>query len=119
MSWLAETSERRANPAHLWPDCRSAILLATSYAPAIDPLSRIAETQRGIIAAYAKGRDYHDLIKGRLKQIAGRFAARSGADVKVFVDTAPLMEKPLAAAAGLGWQGKHTNLVSRRHPDNR
>ncbi len=115
MSWLAATAERRSNPVRLWPDCRSAILLGLSYAPGHDPLIRLGETDRGLIAAYAKGRDYHDLIKGRLKQVAGRFAARAGCNVKVFVDTAPLMEKPLAAAAGLGWQGKHTNLVSRQH----
>ncbi len=115
MTWLADTVDRRANPHNLWPDCRSAILLAISYAPHNDPLRRLRDRDRGVIAAYAKGRDYHDVIKGRLKQIAGRLASRANADVKVFVDTAPLLEKPLAATAGIGWQGKHTNLVSREH----
>ncbi|MEO0809913.1 MAG: tRNA epoxyqueuosine(34) reductase QueG [Pseudomonadota bacterium] len=114
MTWMADTASRRSSPQKLWPECRSAILLGMSYAPGHDPLDRVSETHRGVIACYAKGRDYHQLIKGRLKQIAGRFAARTGGDVKVFVDTAPLMEKPLATAAGLGWQGKHTNLVSRQ-----
>lgn len=115
MAWLADTAGRRASPKALWPECRSIILLGLSYAPALDPMARLAETGRGIVSAYAKGRDYHDLIKGRLKEIAGLLAQKSGADVKVFVDTAPVMEKPLAQAAGLGWQGKHTNLVSRQH----
>ncbi|MGI9410314.1 MAG: tRNA epoxyqueuosine(34) reductase QueG [Hyphomicrobiaceae bacterium] len=113
MAWLAHTADRRSSPLALWPACRSVIMLAMNYGPANDPLERLEERDRGIIAAYAKGRDYHDLVKGRLKQIASRFAARTGAEVKVFVDTAPLMEKPLAQAAGLGWIGKHTNLVSR------
>lgn len=115
MDWLADTEARRGSPSVLWPACRSVVMLAVSYAPGIDPLERLRETSRGVISAYAKGRDYHDLIKGRLKEIAGLIARHAGADVKVFVDTAPLMEKPLAAAAGLGWQGKHTNLVSRAH----
>ena len=114
MTWMAETMFRRSSPQNLWPQCRSAILLGISYAPPHNPLDRVEERKRAVIATYAKGRDYHTLIKGRLKQIAGRFASHSGADVKVFVDTAPLLEKPLAAAAGLGWQGKHTNLVSRQ-----
>jgi len=113
MTWLADTVARRSSPQNLWAECRSAILVGLSYAPPHNPIDRLAEKHRGIIACYAKGRDYHDVIKGRLKQIAGRFASRAGADVKVFVDTAPLMEKPLAALAGIGWQGKHTNLVSR------
>jgi epoxyqueuosine reductase len=113
MAWLDETRARRRNPTALWPECRSIVMLGLSYAPETDPLARLAEPRRAIISAYAKGRDYHDLVKGRLKEIAGLLAHRSGADVKVFVDTAPVMEKPLAAAAGLGWQGKHTNLVSR------
>jgi epoxyqueuosine reductase len=114
MSWLATTRKRRADPAALWADCRAIIMLGVSYAPDHDPLARLAETGRGVISAYAKGRDYHDLVKGRLKEIAGLLARHSGADVKVFVDTAPVMEKPLAQSAGLGWQGKHTNLVSRK-----
>ena len=113
MSWLGETEARRSNPRVLWPDCRSVIMLGMNYGPDHDPLDRLEQIARGVVSCYAKGRDYHDVIKGRLKQIASRLAARSGGDVKVFVDTAPLMEKPLAAAAGLGWQGKHTNLVSR------
>ncbi len=114
MSWLADTATRRANPNELWRDCRSVIMLGANYGPETDPMLRLSERERGVVSAYAKGRDYHDVLKGRLKQIAGKFAARSGCDVKVFVDTAPVMEKPLAAAAGLGWQGKHTNLVSRK-----
>ncbi len=115
MDWLAETYDRRRNPSALWDDCRSVIMLGANYGsgPDDDPLARLRETSRGVIARYAKGRDYHDVIKGRLKQVAGGIAARTGCQVKVFVDTAPLLEKPLAAAAGLGWQGKHTNLVSR------
>lgn len=115
MGWLAETERRRSDPQQLWPACRSIIMLGMSYAPEHDPMERLGQAGRGIISCYAKGRDYHDVIKGRLKQIAGKLAARTGEDVKVFVDTAPLMEKPLAAAAGLGWQGRHTNLVSREH----
>ena len=117
MTWLAETFERRADPAALWPDCRSVVMLGVNYGngPEANPLARLQERSRGIIARYAKGRDYHDVIKGRLKQVAGGLAARAGAEVKVFVDTAPLLEKPLAQAAGLGWQGKHTNLVSRAY----
>ncbi len=114
MAWMAETLERRSNPQALWPDCRSVIMLAANYGAGneTDPLARIGETDRAVIARYAKGRDYHDIIKGRLKQVAGGLAAVPNVEVKVFVDTAPLMEKPLAHAAGLGWQGKHTNLVS-------
>jgi epoxyqueuosine reductase len=113
MSWLAETAGRRGAPAALWPEVRSVIMLGMNYGPERDPLITLAERQAGTISVYARNRDYHDLIKGALKHIAGQFAARAGAEVKVFVDTAPVMEKPLAAAAGLGWQGKHTNLVSR------
>lgn len=113
MVWMEDTAERRSHPTALWGSCRSIIMLGANYGPEVDPLSRLAEADRGVISAYAKGRDYHDVLKGRLKQIAGKFASRSGSDVKVFVDTAPVMEKPLAAAAGLGWQGKHTNLVSQ------
>ncbi|WP_421726658.1 tRNA epoxyqueuosine(34) reductase QueG [Bauldia sp.] len=113
MAWMVTTEERRARPRTLWPAARSVIMLGLNYGPDTDPLETLGKKDRGTISVYARNRDYHDLIKGRLKQVAGRFAAHSGADVKVFVDTAPLMEKPLAAAAGIGWQGKHTNLVSR------
>ena len=113
MDWLAETAERRRSPDAMWPEARTAITLAMSYAPAIDPMLRLEQTTAGVISVYALNRDYHDFIKGKLKELAGWLAAQTGKDVKVFVDTAPLMEKPLAAQAGLGWQGKHTNLVSR------
>jgi epoxyqueuosine reductase len=113
MEWLAETAGRRGDPKVLWPDVRSIVVLAMNYGPERNPLEILAKRDRGAISVYAQNRDYHDVIKGRLKEIAGKFAARSGADVKVFVDTAPVMEKPLAEAAGIGWQGKHTNLVSR------
>ena len=97
----------------MWPEARAVVMLGLNYGPAGDPLKSLALKDRGTISVYARNRDYHDLIKGKLKRLAGRFAARAGSAVKVFVDTAPLMEKPLAAAAGVGWQGKHTNLVSR------
>jgi epoxyqueuosine reductase len=113
MDWLADTAERRASPAALWPETRSVIMLGMNYGPDADPLASLADRQAATISVYARNRDYHDLIKGALKRIAGQFAARSGAEVKVFVDTAPVLEKPLAEAAGLGFQGKHTNLVSR------
>ena len=113
MAWMAETAERRAAPRALWPDVRSVIVLAMNYGPEHDPLAVLSQRDRAAISVYAQNRDYHDIIKGRLKTIAGKLAARAGSDVKVFVDTAPVMEKPLAEAAGLGWQGKHTNLVSR------
>jgi len=113
MEWMEETAERRASPGALWPEVRSIIMLAMNYGPEGDPLAVLKRRDRAAISVYAQNRDYHDIIKGKLKQIAGRFAARAGSDVKVFVDTAPVMEKPLAAAAGIGWQGKHTNLVSR------
>ncbi|ODT65637.1 MAG: tRNA epoxyqueuosine(34) reductase QueG [Pelagibacterium sp. SCN 63-23] len=113
MEWMAETEERRADPLRLWDGARSAILLGVNYGPESDSLALLAEKRIGIVSAYARNRDYHDIIKGRLKELAGLLARRAGADVKVFVDTAPLMEKPLAEAAGLGWQGKHSVLVSR------
>lgn len=113
MAWLAETAARRSDPLALWPDVRTIILLAVNYGPDTDPLETLAKRDLASISVYARNRDYHDLIKGRLKQLAGQLVARAGGDVKVFVDTAPVMEKPLAQAAGLGWQGKHTNLVSR------
>lgn len=115
MEWMAETQARRADPRVLWSDVRSIVLFAMSYGPEHDPRAVLEKPDRAAISVYAQNRDYHDIIKGRLKEVATRFAARGGADVKVFVDTAPVMEKPLAAAAGLGWQGKHTNLVSRTH----
>ncbi|MBJ3785757.1 tRNA epoxyqueuosine(34) reductase QueG [Devosia sediminis] len=113
MEWMAETEERRGSPQKLWDGARSVILLGVNYGPQTDPMALLAEKKLGIISAYARNRDYHDIIKGRLKELAGLLARRAGADVKVFVDTAPLMEKPLAEAAGLGWQGKHSVLVSR------
>jgi epoxyqueuosine reductase len=115
MEWMAETRERRASPLALWSDVRSVVVFGLNYGPDEDPRGILQKPDKGAISVYARNRDYHDIIKGRLKEIATRFAARSKEDVKVFVDTAPVMEKPLAAAAGLGWQGKHTNLVSRTH----
>ncbi len=111
---MAETSARRATPRALWPEVKSVVMLGTNYAPDGDPLATLALKDRGNISVYARHRDYHDLIKGRLKQLGSWLAALAqSAELKVFVDTAPVMEKPLAQAAGLGWQGKHTNLVSR------
>ncbi len=114
MGWMAETFARRADPKTLWPDVRSIIVLAMNYGPEEDPRELQAQADCGAISVYARNRDYHDVIKGRLKELAGKIVARAGGDVKVFVDTAPVMEKPLAEAAGIGWQGKHTNLVSRQ-----
>jgi epoxyqueuosine reductase len=113
MGWMEETLARRGDPRVLWPDVRSIIVVAMNYGPDRDPRAILEQPDRGAISVYARNRDYHELMKGRLKGIAGRLAARTGGDVKVFVDTAPVMEKPLAEAAGLGWQGKHSNLVSR------
>lgn len=115
MGWMEETMARRADPSTLWPEVRSVIMLAMNYGPDCDPLALMDRTDRGAISVYARNRDYHDVMKGRMKEIAGKIVSRAGGDVKVFVDTAPVMEKPLAEAAGLGWQGKHTNLVSRSH----
>ncbi|TAU86214.1 tRNA epoxyqueuosine(34) reductase QueG [Rhizobium leguminosarum] len=115
MDWMAETRDRRGDPRTLWSEVRSVVVFGLNYAPEEDPRGILDKPDKAAISVYARNRDYHDVIKGRLKEIATRFAARAGADVKVFVDTAPVMEKPLAAAAGLGWQGKHTNLVSRTH----
>ncbi|KKB07024.1 4Fe-4S ferredoxin [Devosia geojensis] len=114
MEWMEETAERRASPEGLWREARSVILLGLNYGPKDDPLALLEEKSLGTISVYARNRDYHDVIKGKLKDLAGLLARRSGEEVKVFVDTAPLMEKPLAEAAGLGWQGKHTVLVSRQ-----
>jgi epoxyqueuosine reductase len=113
MSWMATTAERRAHPTAMWPQARSAIVLGVNYGPDADPLAALTRRDRAAISVYAQGDDYHALIKTRLKALARWLVAASGCEVKVFVDTAPLMEKPLAQAAGLGWQGKHTNLVSR------
>jgi epoxyqueuosine reductase len=113
MEWMQETAGRRSDPRALWPEVRSVILLGLNYGPTEDPLAALARKDRGSISVYARNRDYHDVIKGKLKEAAGFLAARAGSDVKVFVDTAPVMEKPLAEAAGLGWQGKHTVIVSR------
>jgi len=113
MDWMATTQDRRSHPTAMWGEARSAIVLGMNYGPATDPRTILDHPERGAISAYAQGDDYHDLIKGRLKQLASWVVGRFGGELKVFVDTAPLMEKPLAERAGLGWQGKHTNLVSR------
>jgi epoxyqueuosine reductase len=112
---MEETLRRRSNPAQLWPECRSIVMLAMNYGSETNPLENLAHKERANISVYARNRDYHDVMKGRLKTMADRLKSATGKDVKVFVDTAPVMEKPLAAQAGLGWQGKHTNLVSRAH----
>ncbi len=113
MDWLPATADRRRQPRAMWAGARSAVVLGANYGPDIDPMVRLHQTSTGVISVYALNRDYHDVIKGRLKTLAGWLAKEAACDVKVFVDTAPLMEKPLAEAAGIGWQGKHTNLVSR------
>ena len=115
MGWLAQRQDERSQPRALWAEARSVVALGLSYAPAGDPLATTRRPERGNISVYARHRDYHTMMKGMLKHLAQFIAARFAPAVKVFVDTAPVMEKPLAAAAGLGWQGKHTNLVSRRH----
>lgn len=114
MDWMAETAARRGAPTALWPEARSIIVLGMNYGPDSDPLELLEHKTLGTISVYARNRDYHDIIKGKLKDLAGLLSRRAGAAVKVFVDTAPVMEKPLAEAAGLGWQGKHTVLVSRQ-----
>lgn len=114
MHWLADTADRRRHPSLLWPDVASVLMLAMNYGPERDPMEGLARADRGLVSVYARGRDYHDVMKGRMKTLGQRLVARFGGDVKVFVDTAPVMEKPLAELAGIGWQGKHTNLVSRR-----
>ena len=113
MDWLADRPERRADPRVLWPGVRSVIMLGVNYGPDENPLAILEQRTRGAISVYARGDDYHDVIKKRLKALARWLVAASGGEVKVFVDTAAVMEKPLAQAAGVGWQGKHTNLVSR------
>ena len=113
MSWMADRQTWRANPRALWPDAQTIIMLGESYAPEHDPTDILKHPEKGAISVYAQNRDYHDLVKKRLKRLARWLIAHSGGEVKVFVDTAPVSEKPLGQAAGLGWQGKHTNLVSR------
>lgn len=113
MDWMAIHAARRSHPRALWPQARSALVVGMNYGPAHNPMDELDARERGAISVYAKGRDYHDLMKSRLKQLAGWFAGASGEAVKIFVDTAPLMEKPLAERAGVGWQGKHTVLISR------
>ena len=115
MLWMEERAEQRASPQGLWPDVRSVIMLGMSYAPGRDPLALADVGDRGRISVYAQGRDYHDVVKKGLKSLARWLVDQQQSALKVFVDTAPVMEKPLAAAAGLGWQGKHSNLVSRAH----
>ncbi len=113
MGWMADRMAWRGNPAALWPAARSVIMLAEAYTPAADPLAVLEQRDRAAISVYAGGKDYHDLVKKRLKRLGRWLVGHAGGEIKVFVDTAPVMEKPLAQAAGLGWQGKHTNLLSR------
>jgi epoxyqueuosine reductase len=113
MVWMQTTSERRSDPHALWPAANSIITLGVNYAPRNDPLEALLRRERGVVSVYAQGADYHDVLKRSLKRLASWIVERHAGDVKIFVDTAPVMEKPLAAAAGIGWQGKHTNLVSR------
>ena len=113
MGWLERRREWRSDPAALWPEARSVIVLAESYTPEEDPTASLGMADRGTVSVYARGKDYHALVKKRLKRLARWLIAEAGGEVKVFVDTAPVPEKPLAEAAGMGWQGKHTNLVSR------
>ena len=120
MTWLEDTFARRADPKTLWPEAQTVIMLGMNYGPETDPLDALEEKKNGVISVYARHRDYHDVVKGRLKTLASKLVAGAkrdalDCDVKVFVDTAPVMEKPLAQSAGLGWQGKHTNLVSKDH----
>lgn len=115
MGWMETTLDRRSHPTTMWEGARTAVVLGMNYGPPADPLPEMDDRSAGYISVYARGDDYHEVIKGRLKTLAGQLAARLGAEVKVFVDTAPLMEKPLAQRSGLGWQGKHTNLLSRDH----
>ena len=114
MDWLRTTAAKRMEPQNMWRDAKSAIVFGMNYGPDHNPMHNLSVRTAGNISVYARGRDYHDVLKGKLKQLASQFSAKTGNAVKVFVDTAPLMEKPLAQQAGLGWQGKHTNLVSRQ-----
>jgi epoxyqueuosine reductase len=113
MAWMETTLDRRVHPRAMWENARSAVVLGLNYGPDENPMDALADRTSGAVSVYARGDDYHELIKGRLKQLAGWMVQTYGGELKVFVDTAPLMEKPLAQAAGVGWQGKHTNLVSR------
>lgn len=113
MEWMETTLERRKAPTAMWAEAKSAVVVAMNYGPDHDPMETLEQADIGNISVYARGADYHDTLKKRLRQLASEFAKDTGEDVKIFVDTAPLMEKPLAMRAGLGWQGKHTNLVSR------
>jgi epoxyqueuosine reductase len=113
MGWMADRAAWRSSPLALWPGARSVIMLAEAYTPAVDPLAVLEQRDLGGISVYARGKDYHDLVKKRLKRLGRWLIAEAGGEIKVFVDTAPVMEKPLAQAAGIGWQGKHTNLLSR------
>ena len=113
MGWMADREAWRGNAAALWPEARSVIMLAEVYTPEADPMAVLDQRDRAAVSVYAQGRDYHDLVKRRLKRLGRWLVDATGAEIKVFVDTAPVMEKPLAQAAGLGWQGKHTNLLSR------
>ncbi|MEO7410862.1 MAG: tRNA epoxyqueuosine(34) reductase QueG, partial [Sphingomicrobium sp.] len=115
MKWMADRASHRVSPLALWPEAKSAIALAMSYAPATDPLALAAHGDIGRISVYAQGSDYHKIVKKALKTLARFIVAESPSELKVFVDTAPVMEKPIAQAAGIGWQGKHTNLLSREH----
>jgi len=113
MGWMKARAGERADPRALWPEARSILMLGVNYGPDEDPLALIGAREKGAVSVYARGRDYHDVVKKKLKALARRIVAELGGEAKVFVDTAPVMEKPIAARAGLGWQGKHTNLVSR------
>ena len=113
MGWMAEREEWRGSAATLWPEARSVVMLAEAYTPEGDPMAGLKERDRGVVSVYAQGKDYHDLVKRRLKRLGRWMVDVAGCEIKVFVDTAPVMEKPLAQAAGLGWQGKHTNLLGR------
>lgn len=113
MGWMAETLERRKHPTAMWPEAKSALVVGLNYGPQHDPLEQLQHREHAAISVYAQNTDYHDLMKRKLKQLASDFATTNNVDVKIFVDTAPLMEKPLAQRAGIGWQGKHTNVVSR------
>ena len=115
MVWMADRADQRADPATLWPEVRSVVTLGMNYGPETNPLATLALRDRAAIATYAQRRDYHEVVKGKLKELGGYLSAKGACRVKVFVDTAPVMEKPLAEAAGIGWQGKHTVLVSREH----
>ncbi len=114
MIWLANSLERRLSPEKIWKNVKTAIIFAKNYSPAHNPIEDLSKKEFGNVSVYARSKDYHSVMKGRLKQIAGQFVARFKGEVKVFVDTAPLMEKPLAVKSGIGWQGKHTNLVSKK-----